>query len=481
MEGEYDSLFLTQFLTQAAPPREIKSRDWKVGDKIAGRYEIFHIREGGMGILYFCYDHKAREPITIKTYKDVDSVETVDQFRSEALTWVKLGKHPNLVEAKYVLDVDHKPHIFLEYVETHNDKDPTLRNFLKEGRLGLESVIDLAIQFCNGMIHATDKIPGLIHRDIKPENILINPQGVLKITDFGLTRVYLSLQEARNVVGTFPYMSPEQCLGLGVMDTRSDIYSFGIVFYELLTGKLPFLARDKYEYIRFHVNKTPKDAMLLESEIPAELNKVVMKCLEKKSEDRFKNFRELKKSILEIYPDLETDLGDMKRPEEKVKAFEAQYLANKGTSLITLGRYDEALPFFDLALEMEPKYIDTYYRKALALTGLGKYQEASQNFDQYLNINPRDAGVLMHKGCLLNLSGKREEALSCFNQALSIHPWCQEIIYQKGVTLYLMGRYSEARNAFQQLSDDEYERYRDMFLEICPPEDSKDSEVFETD
>jgi tetratricopeptide (TPR) repeat protein len=215
------------------------------------------------------------------------------------------------------------------------------------------------------------------------------------------------------------------------MDTRSDIYSFGIVFYELLTGKLPFLARDKYEYIRFHVNKTPKDAMLLESEIPAELNKVVMKCLEKKSEDRFKNFRELKKSILEIYPDLETDLGDMKRPEEKVKAFEAQYLANKGTSLITLGRYDEALPFFDLALEMEPKYIDTYYRKALALTGLGKYQEASQNFDQYLNINPRDAGVLMHKGCLLNLSGKREEALSCFNQALSIHPWCQEIIYQK--------------------------------------------------
>jgi serine/threonine-protein kinase len=111
--------------------------------------------------------------------------------------------------------VDHKPHIFLEYVETHNDKDPTLRNFLKEGRLGLESVIDLAIQFCNGMIHATDKIPGLIHRDIKPENILINPQGVLKITDFGLTRVYLSLQEARNVVGTFPYMSPEQCLVWG--------------------------------------------------------------------------------------------------------------------------------------------------------------------------------------------------------------------------------------------------------------------------
>lgn len=476
MEGEYDSVFLTQFLTMTAPPREIKSIKWKKGERIADRYQIFQIREGGMGILYFCYDHKAREPVTIKTYKDVDSVENIDQFRSEALTWIKLGKHPNLVQAKYVLDVERKPHIFLEYVENHKDKDPTLRNLLKIEKLGMEYILELALQFCNGMIHAQNRIPGLIHRDIKPENILINPQGVLKITDFGLTRVYLSPAEARNVVGTFPYMSPEQCLGLGVLDTRSDIYSFGVVLYEMLTGTLPFFSSNKYDYIRLHVNKIPQNACQINPEISGELNRVVMNCLEKKPENRFANFDELKKAILEIYPDLDYTLTNIKRPEEKVKAFEAQYLSNKGTSMITLGRYDDALAFFDSALELEPNYIDAYYRKALALIGLGAYEEAARNFEKYLNINPRDADVLKNKGCLLNLSGKREEALTCFNQALTIHPWCQEILYHKGVTLFLIGKYHEAYLTFKELKDPKYEVYREMFLDICPSQPLNDAE-----
>lgn len=480
MEGEYDSLFLTQFLTQTAPPRQIKSEEWKKKDVIAERYEIQEIREGGMGVLYFCYDKTAREPITIKTYKDVDSIENIDQFRSEALTWVKLGKHPNLVQAKYVLDVKQKPYLFLEYVETHNNKDPTLRNLLKEGELGLEVSADLAVQFCNGMIHAHNEIPGLIHRDIKPENILINSQGVLKITDFGLTRVYLSPAEARAVVGTFPYMSPEQCLGLGVIDPRADIYSFGVVLYEMLTGKLPFLSHDKYDYIRFHVTETPKNPSDLNEDISDELGQLVMKCMAKKVEDRYLNFRDLKEAILTIYPNLDSKVGEIKRPEEKVKAYEAQYLTNKGTSLITLGRYDEALAFFDSALKVEPGYIDAYYRKALSLIGLGKYKEAFTNFENYLNINPRDAEVLMHKGCLLNLSGRRDEALTCFDQALAIHPWCQDIIYHKGVTLYLVGRCDEAYETFKELKDEKYDNYKEIFLETCPLEDP-DIEVDDVD
>lgn len=471
MEGEYDSLFLTQFLTQSAPPREIKSMEWKKEDEIAGRYHIHDIREGGMGVLYFCYDKKAREPITIKTYKNVDSIENIDQFRAEALTWVKLGKHPNLVQAKYVLDVKQKPYLFLEYVETRNNKDPTLRNLLKEEELGLEVSMDLAVQFCNGMIHAQNAIPGLIHRDIKPENILINPQGVLKITDFGLTRVYLSPTEARAVVGTFPYMSPEQCLGLGVIDSRADIYSFGVVLYEMLTGKLPFLSHDKYDYIKFHVTETPKTPSELKDSIPEELNNLVMKCMAKKVEDRYLNFCQLKEAILEIYPGLDSDVGEIKHPEEKVKAYEAQYLTNKGTSLITLGRYDEALAFFDSALKVEPGYIDAYYRKALSLIGLGKYKEACANFENYLKINPRDAEVLMHKGCLLNLSGRRDEALTCFDQALSIHPWCQDIIYHKGVTLYFMDKCEEAYKTFKDLKDQKYDNYKEIFLETCPFEE----------
>lgn len=467
MEGEYDSLFLTQFLTQSAPPRGIKSKIWEKGQKIAGRYHIHEIREGGMGILYFCYDKTAREPVTIKTYKDVDSIESINQFRAESLTWIKLGKHPNLIQAKYVLDVEQKPYLFLEYVETRNNKDPTLRNLLREEKLGFENCMDLAVQFCSGMTHARGMIPGLIHRDIKPENILINPQGILKITDFGLTRVYLSPSEARTVVGTFPYMSPEQCLGLGVIDTRSDIYSFGVVLYEMLTGKLPFLSDDKYDYIRFHVTETPKKPSEIKESISEELDQLVMKCMAKKVEDRYQNFNDLKEAILTIYPDLDSDVEEIKRPEEKVNAFEAQYLTNKGTSLITLGRYDEALAHFDAALKLEPGYIDAYYRKAVSLIALGKYKEACSNFEKYLKINPRDAEVLMHKGCLLNLSGRREESLTCFEQALSIHPWCQDILYHKGVTLYLMGRCEEAFETFKKLDNKKYGNYKEIFLETC--------------
>ncbi|WP_321421389.1 protein kinase [uncultured Methanobacterium sp.] len=481
MEGEYDSLFLTQFLTQSAPPREIKSRKWEKNQEIAGRYHIHEIREGGMGILYFCYDNIAREPVTIKTYKDVNSIEGIDQFRAEALTWIKLGKHANLIQAKYVLDVDQKPYLFLEYVETRNNKDPTLRNRLREGELGNETSMDMAVQFCNGMIHARQEIPGLIHRDIKPENILINSAGTLKITDFGLTRVYLSPTEARNVVGTFPYMSPEQCLGLGVIDTRADIYSFGVVLYEMLTGKLPFLSDDKYDFIRFHVTGTPKKPSEIKMDLSEELDQLVMKCMKKKPEDRYQNFSELKEAILNIYPELDRAVGEIKRPEEKVKAYEAQYLTNKGTSLITLGRYDEALAVFDSALKVEPGYIDAYYRKAIALIGLGNYKEACQNFENYLKINPRDAEVLMHKGCLLNLSGRREEALTFFDQALSIHPWCQDIIYHKGVTLYLMGQCDQALKVFKELDDKKYGNYKEIFLETCPVDDkSVEDEEIET-
>lgn len=469
MEDDNDNLFLTQFLTQAAPPRLIKPKkiDWKVGDKIASRYQIFKIREGGMGIIYFCYDNKARQPVAIKTYKDNDSLDIIEQFRSEALTWVRLGKHPNIVQARYVLDVERKPYVFMEYVDSKDDKDPTLRNYFKKGKLSVEQGLDFAIQFCNGMIHVTNIIPGLIHKDIKPENILITPDGVLKITDFGLTKVFLNMSRVLQVVGTFPYMSPEQCLGMEIIDTRADIYSFGIVLYEMLTCQRPFNGESKFALIRQHVEENPKNLSEINSTISDELNRVVMKCLSKKPENRFKNFEELKNALIELYPENKIKCYNFNNSLPELSVFEAEYLSNKGTSMITLGRYHEAMAFFDMALEMEPTYIEAHYRKAVALIGLGEYDEALENFEHYLKVDPRDAEILNHKGSLLNLQGKRDQALMCFDKALDMHPWCQEILYNKGITLFLMEEYSKSLKVFELIKEESYQGYKDMIISLC--------------
>ncbi|ODS32051.1 MAG: serine/threonine protein kinase [Candidatus Scalindua rubra] len=302
MAKEYESGSIRR--TTIVPPRIIEpsKREWKIGERIANRYQIFKIIEGGMGVLYFCYDREAKEPVAIKTFKErgILDLNIIELFRSEALTWVRLGKHKNIVQAKYVVDIGKKTYIFLEYIVS--ETEPTLRTLLRKGRLELDYTLNLAIQFCDGMIYATKVIPGLIHRDIKPENILVTQDGVLKITDFGLTKVFFDLStEIGSIVGTIPYMSPEQCLGLKVFDIRSDIYSFGIVIYEMLAGRHPFNATSKLEFLYHHIVTNPTEVKVLNPSLSRDINDIVMKCLRKKPEERFQNFTELKKTLLNFY------------------------------------------------------------------------------------------------------------------------------------------------------------------------------------
>lgn len=468
MEDKYDSLFLTQFLTHAAPPHSIKPYKTKLkkGDYIAERYKIFKIQEGGMGVLFFCFDKIAGHSLAIKTYKETGSPDILEQFRSEALTWIRLGENTNIVQANYVLDIDGKPHVFMEYVAAKDNEDPTLRRCLLDGALSMEKSLDLAIQFCKGMIHVTSVIPGLTHKDIKPENILITSDGTLKITDFGLTKVYMNSSSFLQPVGTFPYMSPEQCLGMEIFDTRSDIYSFGIVLYEMLTGQRPF-NDDKKGLIKKHIGEIPTPASHINPRIPIELNDIVMRCIEKKAEDRFESFLDLKKALIKIYPENKIKCYNSQVSESELDAFKAESFSNRGTSFITLGKYEEAIGFFENALKLDPNYIEAYYRMAMALIGLGKYEEALQNLENYLKINPKNAEILNHKGSLLNLQGKREEALDCFDKAIQLHHWCPQARYNKGVTLFMQEKYVDAYQVLESIEEESYQKNKNLLLSLC--------------
>ena len=218
---------------------------WQVGMMIDGRYEIRDIKMGGMGVVYLCYDPKNIMPVAIKTFQDkyLKDKDSVDRFIYEANAWVDLEKHKNIVRAYYVENIEYRPYIFLEYVAGDKYYGADLRGWILRKGLDLKTTLNFAIQFCDGMIHAEKKFKEMgkpfVHRDIKPANIMVTKDRVLKVTDFGLVKSILTSQDEIDLGrgwGTFEYMSPEQWLDSENIDTRSDIYSFGCVLYEMVCG-----------------------------------------------------------------------------------------------------------------------------------------------------------------------------------------------------------------------------------------------------
>ena len=207
------------------------------GQKINDRYEIIKsIGEGGMANVYLAYDTILDRRVAIKVLRgDLSGDEKfVRRFQREALSASSLS-HPNIVEMYDVGEDNGLYYIVMEYIE-----GKTLKQLIKKrGSLTLSEAIDIMLQLTDGISHAHDSY--IIHRDLKPQNIMIREDGSIKITDFGIAMALNSTQltQTNSVMGSVHYLPPEQASGKG-STIRSDIYSMGILFYELLTGQLPF-------------------------------------------------------------------------------------------------------------------------------------------------------------------------------------------------------------------------------------------------
>src|SRR5438034_2023579 len=215
---------------------------WEIGDRIEGRWEIYQIMTGGMGIVYIVYDHKHRMPYAVKTFRDdklADDSDVAADFTKEALAWVNLDAHENVTRAEFVQTIQGKPFLFLEYVSGGD-----LKSWIGTPRLteDLPQVLRFGIQFCDGMNHAVAK--GIkVHRDIKPRNCLITEDHTLKVTDFGLAKAFddpkatggknktaaqtaqdSSVSETRTGTGagTCTHMAPEQFDDVNKVDLRAD-------------------------------------------------------------------------------------------------------------------------------------------------------------------------------------------------------------------------------------------------------------------
>ena len=271
------------------PPRPLRVRDaqdtldFRPGDRLGDRYEVRHILRGGMGIIYLCYDHEAQNSVAIKTFQGrfLNNERAIARFIQEAHTWIQLEKHNHIVQARKVQTfgdarVRERPHIILEYIAGPEGLGSDLKSWIEHNRLDLTTTVEIGLHICLGMNHAVQRVSGLVHRDLKPANILVRHDGLAKVTDFGLVRSLdnaLKTQEveavgpfderdsnrltrAGMVVGTAPYMSPEQCT-VGEVDLRADIYAFGAILFEMLTGQRLFKARTGSEWIDAHLYAVP--------------------------------------------------------------------------------------------------------------------------------------------------------------------------------------------------------------------------------
>ncbi len=394
---------------------------WAVGQTIADLYEVRGVNtEGGMSIVYFVWHKTWNKELVIKTPRPqlMKDQRSRDDFTREAETWVKLGMHPNIVTAFYVREIDGFPRIIVEKMN-----GGSLKEWLARGKVpDLATALDIAIQVAGGLAYAQKHQPDFVHRDLKPANVLMTPGGTAKVTDFGLAGV------VGKQVGTPAYMAPEVWREAATITPAADWYSFGVVLYELLTGRRPFdrddkgvslgqiqggmgvegslgalrepvMATDPSQrslgekldmqrvtdrslgevslssmdvtdadmafYREAHLNQTPRAPIELNASIPEELNALCLDLLAKDAEKRLTDTAGIIQRLKTIY---ESSVGmAYPRPEPKEVDLAADSMNNYALSMLDLGKPEEAEKYWAEALKKHPGHLESTYNQGLHL------------------------------------------------------------------------------------------------------------------
>ena len=278
------------------------------GQKINDRYQIIRtIGEGGMANVYLAHDLILDRNVAVKILRGdlADDEKFVRRFQREAIAASSLS-HPNIVEMYDVGEDNGKYYIVMEYVE-----GKTLKSLIKKrGGLTLPEVIDIMMQLTSAIACAHDS--NIIHRDIKPQNVLIKEDGLVKITDFGIAMALNSneLTQTNSVMGSVHYLPPEQANGKGAT-VKSDIYSLGIVMFELLTGQLPFKGDNAVEIAIKQMKNQIPSVCNINSLIPQSVENIIIRACAKNPKNRYNN-------VVEMYNDIETCLDEERKNEKRI-------------------------------------------------------------------------------------------------------------------------------------------------------------------
>lgn len=306
------------------------------GDLLSERYEIIEeLGRGGMGKVYRAEDRTIKEEIAVKLIRPEISMDesAIERFRNELKIARKIS-HKNVCRLYHLSDHAGTFFITMEYIAGEDLK----RTITRIGQMPTDKIINIAKQVCRGLIEASGS--GIVHRDLKPSNIMLDHNGQVKITDFGLARIIESkgVTAPGIMMGTPEYMSPEQVEGKD-SDQRSDIYSLGVILYELATGTAPFKGDTPLSLALKHVKDIPINPRTINAVIPEDLSRIILKCLEKDRKKRYSSAQELLKDLEKIEHGIQKKKDRFHKKikaEKSVSFFKSQKAWIMGISILTL-------------------------------------------------------------------------------------------------------------------------------------------------
>lgn len=399
-------------------------------DLIDKRYLVENVKRGSMGVVYLCVDQNTSRPIALKTFQNflLKTGESRQRFFEEALLWIELGKHPCIVQAFGLRLIEEKPYLLVERIQSKNPRGVTLKDTIFTQTLTLEFMLQTSIYLCSAMNHAVNQFPNFVHGDLKPENILLGDDFVAKLTDFGIathmhhvetnTSSLSPYELATRMEGTPAFASPEQCR-LQKLDTRSDIYSFGCIMYQMVTKQVPFMRVEVADYIHAHLHHKPKPLEIFDPSIPHSISQLVLTCLEKQPHQRYQTFLELQYELEQIYRNY---YNKSPKTFHASDALDYEERIERAWSFALVGRYKQAEKEFETTRRLFGEQPGIHEHLARFYFAKQNYTKARNFLVQALDSNPNHEELLELKAIVCIENKEWKEAELSLRRAISINP-----------------------------------------------------------